>query len=216
MPEAPARRALVFDFDGLIADTEWPEYEAWRAVFGAAGQDLPLGDFLPAVGTPGKVDFRALLEARMGCVPDWATLDPILEERRRSGLAELRILPGVRELMIEGAAHGWRIGVASSSSRAWVQGHLRRLGLDSWVEAVRTRDNVPALKPSPEPYLLVCADLGADPLRSVAFEDSQTGVAAARAAGLQVVAVPNRLTRSQDLSAAHFVVPDLREFRLSA
>lgn len=116
--------------------------------------------------------------------------------------------------MMEGAARGWRIGVASNSTRDWVFRNLRRHGLDAWVETLRTRDNVPAMKPAPDSYLLACRDLGADPSLSLAFEDSEPGVQAALAAGLSVVAVPNRITRLHDLGAATQVRADLVGFVL--
>jgi HAD superfamily hydrolase (TIGR01509 family) len=210
------KRALVFDFDGLILDTEWPEYVAWQRVFEGLGLTLAMEDWMHVVGGPDQVDFKLKLEERLGRKPDWESLDATRLDHHRSLMAEQEILPGVRELMIEASAQGWAIGVASSSSRAWVSGNLRRLGLDSWIEAVRTRDNVPRLKPHPDPYLLACEDLGADPRRSYAFEDSATGVAAARAAGLTVIAVPNRITKHHDLGGAHQVLKSLELFKLPA
>ena len=210
------KRALVFDFDGLILDTEWPEYVAWSKVFEDLGLKLAMEDWMHVVGGPDQFDFRLKVEALLGRQPDWASIDASRIDHHRILMAEQEILPGVRELMIEASAKGWAIGVASSSSRAWVYGNLRRLGLDSWIEALRTRDNVKNLKPSPEPYLLACQDLEADPKLSLAFEDSATGVAAAKAAGMTVIAVPNRITVNHDLSAAHQVLKSLEHFTLPA
>jgi putative hydrolase of the HAD superfamily len=129
---------------------------------------------------------------------------------------DMDVMPGVREIMLEGAARGWRIGVASSSPMSWVFGHLRSHGLDAWVETMRTGEDGVPLKPAPDLYQLACRDLGADPARSLAFEDSATGVRAALAAGLHVIAVPNRITQHHDLSGAHSVVKSLQGFRLPA
>jgi HAD superfamily hydrolase (TIGR01509 family) len=213
---AEVKRALIFDFDGLILDTEWPEYVAWSKVFKDLGLTLAMEDWMHVVGGPDQFDFRLKVEALLGRKPDWASIDASRIDHHRTVMAEQEILPGVRELMIEASAKGWAIGVASSSSRDWVYGNLRRLGLDSWIETLRTRDNTPKLKPSPDPYLLACKDLDADPKQSIAFEDSATGVAAAKAAGMTVVAVPNRITVNHDLSAADQIVKSLEHYKLPA
>ena len=210
------KRALVFDFDGLILDTEWPEFVAWQKVFADLGLTLAMEDWMHVVGGPNQFDFRLKVEERLGRKPDWASIDASRLGHHKVLMAEQEILPGVRELMIDASAQGWAIGVASSSSREWVFGNLRRLGLDSWIETMRTRDNVPRMKPHPDPYLLACQDLGADPRQSYAFEDSATGVAAARAAGLTVIAVPNRITKHHDLGGAHQVLKSLDLFKLPA
>jgi HAD superfamily hydrolase (TIGR01509 family) len=211
------KRALVFDFDGLILDTEWPEYQAWKKVFESFGLPLPIQDWTHVVGTaPGMVDFRRKLEERLGRDLDWSVLDVQRRTHHQVLIAEEEILPGVRELMIEASAKGWALGVASSSNHDWVFGNLRRLGLDSWIETIRSKSNVTKLKPHPEPYLLACQDLGADPSQSFAFEDSATGVTAAKAAGMTVIAVPNRITQHHDLSAAHQVLKSLEDFKLPA
>ncbi len=212
----PAPRGLIFDFDGLIIDTEWPEYVSWKEAFGDHGLDLDLLEWVQVVGRPGAIDFHRVLEERLGRAVDREGLDARRVQRHREISEGLAVLPGVRELMLEGAAKGWRIGVASNSSREWVYRNLRRHGLDAWIETLRTRDNVPEPKPAPDAYLLACRDLGVRPEASLAFEDSAPGVEAARAAGMRVVAVPNRLTRHHDLGSAHLVVADLASFSLPA
>jgi HAD superfamily hydrolase (TIGR01509 family) len=211
---AAGKRALIFDFDGLILDTEWVEFQAWCGTYAACGLSLEAKEWARVVGSPALLDVRASLEGRLGKKLDWAALDADRAKLHRELSAGMAVLPGVRELMVEGASLGWRVGVASNSPHSWVFGNLRKHGLDSWVETLRTRDNVPALKPAPDAYLLACADLGADPARSLAFEDSAPGVAAALAAGLQVVAVPNRITLHHDLAAAQHQCKSLKNFRL--
>jgi len=215
-PLKSTRRALIFDFDGLILDTEWIEYQAWAKVFAACGLPLEVSDWSRVVGSPDLLDVRHALEDRLGKKLDWHPLDELREKHHSELSAGLTVLAGVRELMLEGTAAGWRIGVASNSTNRWVFGNLRRHGLDAWVETLRTRDNVPAMKPAPDAYLLACQDLEADPALSIAFEDSAPGVAAARAAGLRVVAIPNRITRHHDLGSAHQVLDSLLKFRLPA
>jgi beta-phosphoglucomutase-like phosphatase (HAD superfamily) len=99
------------------------------------------------------------------------------------------------------------IGVASSSSRGWLERNLDRLGLIHHFGTLVGADVVGGIgKPAPDVYLKACADLGADPTRSVAIEDSAHGVTAAKAAGLVAVAVPSRITRFNDFAHADVVV----------
>jgi HAD superfamily hydrolase (TIGR01509 family) len=162
------------------------------------------------------MDVRAVLESRLGRSLAWESI----EERRIAHYHQLfeaqDLLPGVRELMEEGRRLGLGLGVASNSTVGWVSRGLTRFGLSGQVGALRGRDTARRPKPHPDPYLEVLAELGADASASFAFEDSATGVASARAAGLHVVAVPNALTRRHDLSAAHQRLSSLADFDLNA
>lgn len=207
-------RALVFDFDGLIVDTEWPEYVCWRKAFESEGLALTPEDWVHVIGSPDVCDFSKVLEQRLGRRPDWESLTPRRLAWHKEEMGKQAVLPGVRELMEQGRAAGWGVGVASNSTAAWVEGNLERYGLLPLVQTVRSRDRVTRQKPFPDPFLLACQDLGADPAASWAFEDSFSGVTAARAAGLTVVAVPNRLTLLHDLGQAHHRLGSLAGFRL--
>ena len=122
----------------------------------------------------------------------------------------LEILPGVQEWRHEAAERGVRLGVASSSGRSWVTGHLERLGLDGW-DCVRCREHVARTKPAPDVYRSVVECLGVAPEEAVAVEDSGVGVQAAKAAGLFCVAVPSSLTSSHDIRRADLVLGSLAE-----
>jgi HAD superfamily hydrolase (TIGR01509 family) len=124
------------------------------------------------------------------------------------------ILPGVDEYLREAGRLGLRIGLASSSSRDWVVGHLGRLGLDGSCHFVRCWDDVELAKPAPDLYLAVLDDLQVAAPEAIALEDSPNGVAAAKAAGLWCVAVPNELTAELDLSSADLRLSSLAEMPL--
>ena len=207
-------KALVFDYDGLIVDSELPEFLCWQRVFEAHGQPLTLQDWLPVVGGAVIVDLRKELEGRLGRPLDWGRVDPDRIAHYHSIFDQQAVLPGVRELMEAGRGAGWAIGVASNSTADWVRPGLERFGLSRHIGAIRTRDTARRPKPHPDPYLEVLAELGAEAGQSFAFEDSATGVAAAKAAGLTVVAVPNTLTRHQDLGGADQLLDSLEQFRL--
>jgi len=123
---------------------------------------------------------------------------------------------GVREYVADAKRLGLRLAVASSSSRAWVLGHLERLHLNADWDAVRTRDDVARTKPAPDLYLSAVAALGVAPKEAVAFEDSANGIAAAKDAGLLCVAVPNALTAGMDLSRADLRLASLAETPLES
>jgi HAD superfamily hydrolase (TIGR01509 family) len=207
-------RALVFDYDGLIVDSETPEYECWKKVFEDHGQRLPVSDWVHVVGGAVIVDMRQELEGRLGRPVDWAVVDAARIAHYHSIFSRQGLLPGVQALFDEGRRKGWRIGVASNSSLGWVKPGLERFGLLGHVGAIRARDTAARPKPHPDPYLEVLAELGAVPSLSYAFEDSATGIAAAKAAGMTAVCVPNALTVHHDLSAADLRLDSLERFTL--
>jgi HAD superfamily hydrolase (TIGR01509 family) len=150
------------------------------------------------------------LERRLGRPLDRAALQAERRRRERDLVTALPVLPGVREWRDQAAAMGVRLGVASSSSRWWVVGHLERLGLADW-SCVRCSDDVALTKPAPDLYLAVAACLGVAPWEAIAVEDSATGIRSARAAGLYCVAVPSALTAGHDFSQADLVLGSLAE-----
>jgi HAD superfamily hydrolase (TIGR01509 family) len=201
--------AIVFDFDGLIVDTEWPEYQSIAEVFVRHGAEYPPQRWLHVIGTSWDVDWLAELEADLGRPVDREALTAERTAAKRAMRAGMSPLPGVEELIAQARAAGVPLAVASSSSRSWVEGQLEALGLLDRFVLTRCLDDVAHAKPAPELYLAACAGLGVDPARAVALEDSANGTTAAKAAGMACVAVPNRLTRLLDLSHADAVVDSL-------
>ncbi len=207
-------RALILDFDGLIVDTEMSEYVAWKEIYEGEGEHLRVNDWLSAVGYVNGFDPRAHLARLTGREFDWQAVDVRRHRRVQELNAHLETLPGVRELIEQGQQLGYRLGVASNSTADWVRPGLERLDLAKFFRVVRTVDMVPRPKPAPDVYQEVLRDLGVDAGHGYAFEDSEPGVRAAKAAGLYVVAVPNALTRNQDLSMADEVRESLVGYRL--
>jgi HAD superfamily hydrolase (TIGR01509 family) len=202
-------RAFVFDFDGLILDTEEPVYRSWLEVYQAHGEELPFDRWIQIVGSSNAAfDPKLHLEERLGRALAQDVLDRRVERRTELVLAQ-PVMAGVATLVDDARAAGLRLGVASSSSRQWVMGHLDRLGLLDRFECVRCRDDVAAVKPAPDLYLAVAGCLGVTPEEALALEDSPNGVAAARAAGMWCVAVPNVITGGLDLSRADAALPSL-------
>ncbi len=216
-------RALIFDFDGLILDTEGPIYRSWMEVYQAHGEALPFELWVKTVGSSNQAFHpQHHLEERLGHPLSQEVIDRRVERRVELVLAQ-PLLPGVKAIVDQARAAGMKVGVASSSSRDWVTGHLERLGLLDGFDCMRCRDDVEHVKPEPDLYLAVLECLGLQAADAVAIEDSPNGIAAAKRAGLLCVAVPNPITASLDLGAADLrlgslaevTVPDLLD-RLSA
>jgi HAD superfamily hydrolase (TIGR01509 family) len=212
--------ALVFDFDGLILDTETCTYETTAGIFAEHGVTLDLAWWHSTIGTADHPHWSEILADRLGRPVDRAALVARREARRLAVLDRLPPCAGVVELLDDATAQGIPTAVASSSALDWVGGHLDRLELRSRFGAVVTRDDLGGAgartKPAPDLFLLAAERLGVEPPHCVAFEDSPNGVAAARAAGMVVVAVPGPMTTGLDLSAADLVLPSLADVDLPA
>jgi HAD superfamily hydrolase (TIGR01509 family) len=209
--------AIVFDFDGLIVDTEWAIYVAARDAFELLGHELTVGAWASIVGL-GDDDDRAwetLCDA-MGARPDRDAFSAAYAQQDRSSRDSLPCLPGVAELVDEACAASVAVGVASSSNVDWLQRHLTRLELLDRFGAVVGADVVGGVgKPAPDVYVHACAALGVDPGASIAIEDSAHGVASAKAAGMRAVAVPSQITAHHDLGAADLVVASVADLDLA-
>lgn len=212
---SPVIRALVFDFDGLILDTEIPVMESWRKVYEDHGVVLPMDTWMETIGTADhEFDPFGHLQELVGRRLEREPIHAARVAHRDAILHAQETLPGVREYISEARRLGLKLGVASSSARSWVEGHLERLGIHEHWDAVRTSDDVTLTKPDPELYLAAVEALGVRPAEAVAFEDSQNGLLAARAAGLWCVAVPAPLTVDMDFSQADIVLGSMSEVPL--
>ena len=210
MPElGHVLRAIVFDFDGLILDTEEPIYQSWLEVYRAHGEELPFDRWMQIVGSSNAgFDPRGHLEERLGRALTQEVLDERLRRRTELVLAQA-VLPGVAELAAAAQGGGLKTGVASSSTQSWVREHLERLGILELFDCIRCRDDVERVKPAPDLFLAALSCLGVEPASAIAIEDSPNGVLAAKAAGMYCVAVPNTITAGQDLGRADLVLRTL-------
>jgi HAD superfamily hydrolase (TIGR01509 family) len=205
--------ALVFDFDGLICDTETSSYETAREIYLEHGVDLSVAQWQSRIGTHGR-HWLADLESAIGPLRN---RDALTERRRlahHERLVAEQALPGVAEFTRMAAEAGLVLAVASSSSGQWVTDHLDRLGLLDRFSAISTSEHGVPAKPEPEVYRRALEAIGVDANDAIAFEDSPNGVAAAKAAGLYCIAVPNQMTDGLDLSAADLVVESFLELDL--
>ena len=203
-------RAIIFDFDGLIIETEEPTYLSWVEVYKYFGFPLPLATWSAVIGTThGDFNPQLELERLLNHPVDWETVEPIRQASENALIEAQPILPGA-EAYLRNARHlGLKIGLASNSPTRWVIGHLTRIGLVDCFDCIRTSDDVHSFKPDPSVYLSALNGLAVSADDAFALEDSPLGIRAAKSAGLFCVAVPNKLTRRLDLSGADFQLGSL-------
>ncbi len=197
-------RAFLFDFDGLILDTELASRAGWELLYRDHGHELPADLWATLVGTThAPWDPMTHLEELVG--------EPLereaLNERRYAheiALIEAEELrPGIEEYLAAAQQHGLKRAIVSSATRTWVDMHLQRLEQAVGWDAICTADRDPArAKPSPTLYLEALEALSVAAADAVAFEDSPNGVLAAKAAGIFCVAIPNEVTRDLGLEEA--------------
>lgn len=203
-------KAVIFDFDGLILDTELPVFRAWQEVFAKYGQELTLDDWADYIGrSPETFDPCVDLEQMLGQAVDREAIRIEHQQCEASLIQAEGILPGVVNLIEQALNRNMRLGIASSSERAWVIGHLARLGLGDRFETVRCSDDVVHTKPAADLYSAVLAAWGIAPREAFALEDSPHGVSAAKAAGMFCIAVPNEMTKNLIFDHADLVLPSL-------
>jgi len=186
-------KAIIFDFDGLIIDTESVWFEAYKEVLVDYEIQLTLEKFSEVVGTHDDVLF-SYIEENSSIPFEKEILESKVSELVQIKLGEPVLRESVEDYLIAAKQAGLKIGLASSSSRAWVEGFLKQMNIFNYFEVIRTKEDVLDIKPDPELYLKAIEALGIDATEAIAFEDSLNGLLAARKAGLHCVIVPNSVT----------------------
>jgi len=204
--------AVLFDFDGVLVDTEWAIYKSWQRVFNSHGHDLPLALYTRCIGS----DFatwspKSHLEEMTGLSFDWHDLDTRRQQEILDELTHAEPMRGVREMLDKLAAAAVPCAVVSSSSHHWVDGWLDKLGLTGYFTTIVCRGDAPRIKPAPDLFLAAAQRLAVAAADCLVIEDSRNGLSAAKAAGMAVWVVPNRVTAGLDFTAADRVFGSLTE-----
>jgi HAD superfamily hydrolase (TIGR01509 family) len=205
-----ALKAIIFDFDGVILDSETPEYQLWQAILARYGVPLPLEEWERGLGSsPQAFDPLDYLEQQLGAPVARVTLKAEHRRLLLEQLANQGPMPGIRETLEAATLRGTRLAVASSSGLGWVEGYLTRLELRHYFQALCTAEDVAQVKPDPALYCLALQRLDVTAQEALVIEDSPNGIRAARAAGIFCLAVPTVISRQLDLSAANVMAPSL-------
>ncbi len=209
-------QALIFDFDGLIIDSESTDFEAWKQLYQRYGVEFTFEAWAEGVGSSLDLhDPYAILQRLAG--PD-ADARKIEHQHRKiwEGLTSRQpLLPGVRQIIDQAQAMGLRLAIASSAQRSWISRHLERFGLQSRFDCLCTAQDVAHSKPEPDLFLKALYKLQIDATQAIVLEDSPNGILAAKRAGVFAVAVPNPMTRHLPLEGADAVIESLADLSLA-
>ena len=198
-------RAVIYDFDGLLLETEGPTYQSWAETYEAHGVPLTLEEWSLTIGRVDHPDPWEELQRRLGRPLDLSVKDA-RKRRRDELLHRLGPCAGAAESLLEARELGLGTAVASSSAEEWVAPHLERLGLACHIDELSCYDGTLPAKPAPDLYLRALDRLGAGAAAAIAFEDSHNGLLAAKAAGIRCVVVPTPMTAPLDFSLADLVI----------
>ncbi len=212
-------KALIFDFDGLILDTETPEVEVWQKIYNEHGFELPVDEWQKTVGGYGISTFDAAEHLTLLSAGRVDSVSARARYRKESDeiIHASSVLPGVLNLINEAKSYGLKVAIGYSSQHRWVDTHAQRLGIYDLFDLIICQDDVAVgrTKPHPDIYLKVLEKLQVKNHEAIVFEDSPNGVIASRAAGIFVVAVPNELTSKLNVSG-DLTVSSLAQVSLQA
>jgi len=208
-------RAILFDFDGLMMQTETAYYGGWKAVYDEYGVELPMDYFVKMIGGGfGHNPFQFLADQTNKPIDEKAIWKRVMDVHWEMALDE-PLMPGVQQWIDDARKMGLRMAVASSSPHSWIDFHMKRVGVWDDFQAVICRDDVPLRKPAPDLYVAAMRALEVQPEDCLVLEDSEHGVDAAIAAGVYVVVVPHHFTEHMEVSHANRSIPSLAEVSLA-
>lgn len=209
-------RGIIFDFDGLILDTETPIFQSWKEIFEQHGCTFTLKMWADCIGrAPDLYDRCDLLETCAGRPVEREEIHRVQRKREAELIDAQALLPGVGQFLEEAKQLDLKRAIASSSSREWVFRYLKRFDLVETFEVIRCADDVDQAKPAPDLYIAALEALALQADEVIALEDSPNGVTAAKRAGIFCVVVPNTLTSQLSLDHADLRISTLDEMQLA-
>ncbi len=188
-------QSVIFDFDGVLVDTEWAIYRSWQRVFESEGFSLPLNIFNQCIGS-GYTHWNPAeyLESLTHRTYDWPVINAKRQQEIHADLLKSGLMPGALDLLDYCRAQNLPIAVASSSTHSWVDGWLTKLQIRDRFCQVLCRDDGLPVKPDPALYHESAKRLHLSASRCLVIEDSANGSLAAIRAGLPVVVIPSPIT----------------------
>ena len=208
-------KALIFDFDGLLIETETCDYQAWLEIYREYGLDYPIHECQQLIGTYKNVPVPLDRLDRLRGPIDREAIDARRKKRSTKLALQQELLPGVMEYLEDAYRLGLQTAIASSSPRSWLDCFLEPRNLTRFIQVIVTGDTVSQVKPSPELFNNALLKLGVNPGEALILEDSVNGLKAARTAGVRCVIIPSSLTRGMDFHEADLVLESLGALPLS-
>lgn len=208
-------KGVIFDFDGLILDTETPLYNAYNEVFQRYDTELPLARWQKEVGTNSSFNSLDYLESKINRKVNQSEIRKRIREKVKYKISISRERPGIKNYLEEANNLNLKIGLASSSSYEWVSKHLKRLNLFHYFHCIKTSDDVEKVKPDPSLYNEAAKSLGLKPEQCLVFEDSANGAKAAKLAYMKCVIVPNEITSSMDFCKVEYRLNSMTDMSLT-
>lgn len=188
-------KGVIFDFDGLLIDTETTWYEAYNeSLLEMHNVEMDLAGYSACIGTDNS-ELISYFNSLLGGKADFDVIEELALQKYHEKMTNPMLREGVVEYLEEARRLNLKIGLASSSSSKWVRGYLEQLQILPYFDVIHTKDDVKNVKPDPELYLITLRDCGLQPHETIAFEDSMNGLRAAKRAGVYCVIVPNSVTR---------------------
>ncbi|MGE7764198.1 HAD family hydrolase [Peribacillus sp. NPDC096540] len=207
-------KAVIFDFDGLILDTETAWYEAYKETMGFYKSDLPLEHFVKCIGTD-NTELYEFFKEQLGESCNIEEIEAKAKSLYKVKMKTSQAREGVKDYLEEAKKIGYKIALASSSTKEWVTHYLGKLGLLNYFEVIITGDDVDKVKPAPDLYLKAIEALNIHSTEAVAFEDSLNGLQSALHAGLKCVIVPNPVTEALAFENHHLRLQSMMEKKLT-
>ncbi|WP_051030948.1 HAD family hydrolase [Robertmurraya massiliosenegalensis] len=187
-------KAIIFDFDGTLVDTETMWYRMYKEVLlHKYGIHLPLEEFAKVIGTTDEALY-AYVEAQTQTKIDFIQLEQEIHRMIIAQKDQLVLREGAEEFIQQARKMNLKMGIASSSPRKWIEDLLEHLHVRNVFSVIKSKDDVQEVKPNPELYVKAVEALGVYPQEAIAIEDSVNGSIAAINAGLTTIVVPNEVT----------------------
>lgn len=208
-------KAIIFDFDGTIIDTEKAWYAAFREAYREHGVELAIEQYSLCIGTDhAAFNPYEYLITELGLPLDRDEFKRSVHDKYEKLMAELTLRPGILECLQAARKAGLSVGLATSSSEAWISRYLEPLGIRDYFDCIRTSDHVARVKPDPELYIRAAEGLQVKPGEAVAVEDSPNGARAAIAAGMDCIVVPNEVTAPLAFPSGVYRIESLADIQL--
>jgi len=199
-----SKPALIFDHDGTLVDSEKRHFECWRSVLGRHGIDLTEAEYIQHYnGIPTAQNAATMIESYgLEICPENLSHTKQSLFKNQSLLTPNPLMPTVKVTLESAKQQGYKMAIATGAGASDISRSMSAHSLTPYFNAIATRSDVQHGKPAPDVYLLACELLKTSPINAVAFEDTSAGIAAAKAAGLYCIAIPNDYSKQQDLSEA--------------